>query len=164
MIRQSRYRILSIVILALLPLRPLAAAEGYRLVVSGSPHLPFTADCRLVDARGFESWANLRDLVPQTYLLPAAAVACEIRKEGWDGLLRVRLENSAGSVAEAATHARFGEVAVRGEGPWGPRQATVTVEPLLRGPDIPSPHRPALRAPSIPIVPPLKGQTVPPLR
>jgi hypothetical protein len=164
MIGQHPYRYLIVPALAAaIPLRPVAAAEGFQLMVTGTANLAFTASCNIIDERGHEHWAgNLDGAVPQAFVLLGVAVACEVRKEDRRGLLWVRLDNQLGTVAEAGTSARFGEVAVRSQGPWGPRQATVTTEPLHPG--FPQPNLPGLGAPSPPIVPPLKGQTVPPLR
>jgi hypothetical protein len=165
MMRQAHYGILSaFLIAATLSTRPHAAGAEFRLLVTGSHLLAFAGDCLLIDAGGFEVWAELNGAVPQAYLLPAEAAACEIRNEDRDGVLTVRLEGEDETLAEASTRAGFGEVSVRSDGPWGPRSATVTVHPGFPIPGFPLPHGHGLSFPRSPIVPPLRGQTVPPLR
>jgi hypothetical protein len=140
-----------------------AAADRFRLVVSGGTFVDFEGDCRLVDDRGFEVWARLAGGVPQTYAISAEAVACEIEKSDLGGTLTVRLEQNGRTVARASTRASLGEVSVRSAGPWGPARATVKVVPIF-GHRIPPSRQPGLPSLNPPIVPPLSGQSVPPLR
>jgi hypothetical protein len=141
-----------------------AAADRFRLVISGSTFVDFEGDCRLVDERGFEVWAQLAGSVPQTYAISAEAVACEVEKSDLSGTLTVRLEQNGATVARASTRTSLGEVSVRSAGPWGPARATVKVVPIFPRHGIPRSRQPGLPPLNPPIVPPLSGQSVPPLR
>ncbi len=139
-----------------------AAADRFRLVVSGSTFVDFEGDCGLVDQRGFESRARLIGSVPQSYAITAEAVVCEIRNADRSGRLTVRLEQNGVVLARGSTRASLGEVEVRSAGAWGPARATVKVLPLL--PRGVRPRQQFGLLPNSPIVPPLSGQIVPPLR
>jgi hypothetical protein len=141
-----------------------AAADPFQLIISGSTFVDFEGDCRLVDARGFEVVARLLGAVPQAYAIEAEAVACELRKTDLSGTLTVRLESDGLLVARASTRSSLGEVAVRSAGPWGPPRATVKVVPIFPRHRIAPSRQPGLPALPPPIVPPLSGQSVPPLR
>ena len=141
-----------------------AAADSFRLIVSGGTFVDFEGDCRLVDARGFEVEARLLGAVPQAYAIEAEAVACELRKIDLSGTLTVRLERHGTVVARASTRSSLGEVAVRSAGPWGPARAMVRVVPIFPRHTIPPSRQPGLPPLAPPIVPPLRGQSVPPLR
>jgi hypothetical protein len=140
-----------------------AAADQFRLTVSGSTFVDFDGECRLVADRGFETRVEIAGSVPRSYAVFAAAVSCDIRKLDVSGTLAVRLARKGAVVARASTRASVGEVSVRSAGPWGPARATVKTVPLLPRHVLPAPRSvlPPLRTP---IVPPLSGQSVPPLR
>ena len=142
-----------------------AAADRFRLIISGSTFVDFEGDCRLVDDRGFEVWARLAGSVPQTYAISAKAVACEVEKTDLsNATLTVRLEQNGTTVARASTRASLGEVSVRSAGPWGAARASVKVIPIFPRHGIPRSRQPGLPPLNPPIVPPLSGQSVPPLR
>lgn len=141
-----------------------AAADRFRLIISGSTFVDFDGDCRLLDERGFEVWARLAGSVPQTYAITAEAVACQVEKTDLSGTLTVRLEQNGVTVARASTRASLGEVSVRSAGPWGAARATVKVIPIFPRHVIPPSRQPGLPPLNPPIVPPLRGQSVPPLR
>lgn len=138
-----------------------AAAERFRLIVTGSSFVDFEGECRLVDARGFEAPSRLIGSVPQAYAITAEAVDCELRKVDLSGTLTVRLKQDGTEIARASTGAARGQLDVRSAGPWGPARATVKVVPLLPKHAHPPSRRPPL-SPNPPIVPPLRGQSVPP--
>ncbi len=138
-----------------------AAAERFRLIVTGSTFVDFEGECRLVDARGFEAPSRLIGSVPQAYAISAEAVDCELRKVDRSGTLTVRLKQDGTEIARGSTRSSHGQVDVRSVGPWGPARASVKVVPLLPNHALPPSRRPGLR-PNPPIVPPLRGQSVPP--
>ena len=142
-----------------------AAEKDFRLLVTGSTFVDFAGDCRLVDRRGFEAWTRIVGSVPQAFAIYAEAVSCEIRNSDVTGTLTARLEKDGAVIARASTRASLGEVTVRSEGPWGGARATVNVVPIFPHHHLPRPqHQPGLMPLNPPIVPPMRGQSVPPLR
>ena len=141
-----------------------AGEKKFRLLVTGSTFVSFEGDCRLVDARGFEAWTKIVGSVPQAYGIYAEAVSCEIRNSDVSGVITARLERDGKMIARASTRASLGEVEVRSDGPWGGARATVEVIPILPHHRLPPSRRPGLMPSQPTIVPPLRGQSVPPLR
>ena len=145
----------------LLPARAEADEAKFWLRITGSIFVNFEGDCQLVDQRGFATTTRIIGSVPQTFAITAEAVDCQIQNSGVDGTLIAELGQNKVLVARASTGSSFGEVKVRSEGPWGDARATVSV------PIVPN-HRhflPSMEQPGLPspIVPPLSGQSVPPL-
>ena len=156
----------SLLWLLLVSLLPLSRAEAdeakFWLRVTGSTFVNFAGNCDLVDQRGFATTTRLIGSVPQSYAISAEAVNCQIQNSGVDGTLIAELGAKNAVIARASTAASFGEVLVRSDGPWGNARAAVNVIPL----EPRFHHFPSMQGSGLPppLVPPLSGQTVPPLR
>ena len=159
-------RLLLLLLLALCAEPLLATAQAdqrkFWLRITGSNFVHFEGECQLVDPRGFAMPTRLIGSVPQAFAIAAEAVACKIQNSGVDGTLVVELGQNDALIARGRTASSFGEIKVRSDGPWGNAGATVNVIPLVpHGHNLP----PSTQQPGLPppIVPPLSGQTVPPL-
>jgi hypothetical protein len=161
---QSRRLLAGAVIAILCGTAAAAEADQFRLTVSGGTFVDFEGDCRLVDESGFEALASLAGSVPQSYAIFAEAVACKLRKSDRGGTFTVTLHEQGKLIARASTRAALGIISVRSAGPWGPSRATVSVPPVFQSQLPMLPRSPGLRPLNPPIVPPLRGQSVPPLR
>jgi hypothetical protein len=158
-------RLLACAVVAILWAAPAAAhADRFKLTISGGTFVDFEGECRLVDRSGFEASASLAGSVPQSYAVFAEAVACKLQKSDLSGAITVTLHEDGKLIARASTRAALGIVSVRSAGPWGPARATISVPPVFQSQLPMLPRAPGLRPLNPPIVPPLRGQSVPPLR